>query len=1812
MRKIMKIKKRIVWIILAMILANSCILPAAAQTGVVKEPVWGQSFSAGSLSAGWVVNSKVSSYGIENGALKLSGVQNGGRLTIADTSGVFKLEVGETYNVSYKLKGDGTNRPSYLAGICGNRGRGWLCVNNEAADIASNYVIEWYDTGKGSAKPNLTDDWITVSYDITLNGAVKGRAVTADDPGDIYTKNEYTPVLDQPLEQFAVESFFINFNGTADTVWIDDIKIVKYREAVEPSLTGLSIGGTMMEGSTVNASVQVNDPDRVLDGVAYQWELSGNGQDWRILSGEQEIALTSEQVGNYLRLGVSLQYAGGAGDFIYTDPVQILARQELPSVQGVTVTGDSLLTAAYTYVRPQDGAPEGESLFQWEVSEDGETGWERIPDASGITYAPSPLYAGRFIRVRVIPVDENGVHGHEAASEAIRLPDEIRLYVSADAAANGNGSITAPYATFEQARDAVRQIKAEQPDSPITVYLRGGEYFRDSSFALTAQDSGSIDAPITYQAYPGEQVLITGGVRVSEDNIQKVTDTAVAARVLDPVARETLMQIDLSNYYDVIPEIGEYDYLNTDKHSDGDFANQVQIYVNGSALKKSRWPNDSELVIASSDGKMGGPTTFGYHDSSDRAKLWNEAAFDDLRMEGHPARHWCYATHSVTNFDAAAKTMTTKGAVGYPFATKYGGADEMTFYFFNLLEEIDLPGESYIDRDKKIAYFYPFGEVEEVIAPVTAEPLLSASGVSNVSFLNLDFAYVRSSVFSLNNVQNVVIDGCNMSHFVGQNILKGDNNVIRNCCLYDGGMGGVRVEGGDSNAFTGGGNLIENNRFRALDTLKMNYSPAIALYGYHQIVRGNDISESNHMMIYPNNGNDHLIEFNEIHDGCLWTGDMAAIYWGRNPQYLGIEIGNNYFHDIGSEACDGWVQSVFWDDGQIGPYLHDNIFYRATLTADRGGKNTFALKTYGGVYARVENNIFVDVPYAAQFQNRGTESNDGKQRNWWLQMHSKAKNDSYGWWGKLVNSGYETTYPEHYAGTIWDEYVNGEKKLSSAFYEANLKNLDPNDANDWSKLLEYAQIYAPALSNLFQNNVAIQTQERNAAIYQSSNANAVEENTYWAANDRLPSGNSHFVEYGRDFTLTGEGLAAVRAKAPDFRNIDASAIGLKPYGDNGKLPGGAAPEVQNALIFTESDSASLVSALPTSSAMAYADDGSNPIVIAPTAQTATTYAGDLSSFALARYDYTDADGDEEGTSEIEWFLSDQADGPFGKIAEKGGPFLAIESGWKGKYLRYEVKPIDRTGMAGEKAVSETIQIGSLSSASKRLEEAVSGAEALYAEVAPGAGFGQSPEAEREAFRAAIDAAKAADAESEEASYQALSALLDATGRFRKSVSRTVIPADNMVIEIHAFMEDINIELPQNVAGAQIILPTGQALHEMRFSGYLSVDGTSRRTTLWISEGTVVENGTRYSDNGIQVSSYGIRTSENGAGSSGNNTQAIESTTGKINIPFYPATSAASVAVNSVSELAAYPFGGAAFSQPVRLEVEQVGAKMVGYVEGGKAVTTLGSVSSDTSEAASGKLGSKAVIRYRTGNNLVLWAARLPELLLWSEETKTPPPYITPPPYTNGGSGSNSGPSGGNNSVTAGAGNPVGVVTPSAKQQESALFSDIIGHWAKADIEEMANRGVVSGVGGGLFEPDRAVTRAEFATMIAKALDLLDKTTAGFEDVPENAWYYSSVNAAANAGLVAGYDGWFRPDDLITREEMAVVIAKASASLGNDAGSGGINRFADRNEISGWAYEFVDQAATAGLISGMTADTFAPLENTTRAQAVAVIWRLIKP
>ena len=155
---------------------------------------------------------------------------------------------------------------------------------------------------------------------------------------------------------------------------------------------------------------------------------------------------------------------------------------------------------------------------------------------------------------------------------------------------------------------------------------------------------------------------------------------------------------------------------------------------------------------------------------------------------------------------------------------------------------------------------------------------------------------------------------------------------------------------------------------------------------------------------------------------------------------------------------------------------------------------------------------------------------------------------------------------------------------------------------------------------------------------------------------------------------------------------------------------------------------------------------------------------------------------------------------------------------------------------------------------------------------------------------------------------------------------------------------------------------------------------------------------------------------------------------------------------------------------------------------------------------------------------------------------------------------------------------------------------------------MTNRGVVSGVTETTFEPDREITRAEFAALVARALKL-SGGDATFSDVHADDWFAASVTACASAGLMEGYQGAFRPDDTITRQEMAVVIVKAYERSGKAAREGTLS-FTDNSQISDWAVPYVTKAVGIGLIAGMGNNTFAPEASATRAQTVTLIQKLM--
>lgn len=180
-----------------------------------------------------------------------------------------------------------------------------------------------------------------------------------------------------------------------------------------------------------------------------------------------------------------------------------------------------------------------------------------------------------------------------------------------------------------------------------------------------------------------------------------------------------------------------------------------------------------------------------------------------------------------------------------------------------------------------------------------------------------------------------------------------------------------------------------------------------------------------------------------------------------------------------------------------------------------------------------------------------------------------------------------------------------------------------------------------------------------------------------------------------------------------------------------------------------------------------------------------------------------------------------------------------------------------------------------------------------------------------------------------------------------------------------------------------------------------------------------------------------------------------------------------------------------------------------------------------------------------------------------------------------------------------------VIAMTAEKEESAVhFTDIQGHWAEKSILKMAERGAVNGYTDGRFMPDRQITRAEFAVILIQALDFTDKEGKTFNDTV-NHWAKQAVSTAYAYGIVHGYDdNTFAPDDLITREQMTMMIMNAMQLEGIPS----VRTFVDQSKISKWAREAVAIAAESGIITGYPDNTMRPLVHATRAEAVSIILR----
>ena len=514
---------------------------------------------------------------------------------------------------------------------------------------------------------------------------------------------------------------------------------------------------------------------------------------------------------------------------------------------------------------------------------------------------------------------------------------------SGQIAAPNAGRTDGPFATLERVRERIRQLKAHGPlpSGGVTVEILGGVYELKQPLQLTAQDSGTADAPIVYRARDGRAVRLLGGRVVT--GWKTVSEKAVLQR-LDPAARGQVVQADLQ-------ALGITDF----GQMGGGFGQQggpgLELFFDDQPMTLARWPNDGFLKITEVRGKtpVNVRGTKGCKEGifvyeGDRPKRWSSEK--DAWVLGYWFWDWAEQRHKIESIDAEQRIIT----VAEPYHG-YGYRKGQWFYGFNILAELDTPGEWYLDRQTGILYFWPPASIASGRAVVSVLPtLLTMKDTSHVTFDGFTFEAARGTAVTISGGEQTRIVNCTLRN-LGSWAVKvsgGTAHSVAGCDIYATGDGGISLAGGDRNTLTPARHNAENNHIHHWSRWNRMYRPAIMISGVGQHAAHNLIEHSPHTAI-GFGGNDHIIEFNEIHHVCTESNDAGAIYAGRNWTMRGTVIRFNYLHHINGFEGRGCV-GVYLDDMYCGTTISGNVFYEVTRAAFIGG----------GRDNVIENNIFVD------------------------------------------------------------------------------------------------------------------------------------------------------------------------------------------------------------------------------------------------------------------------------------------------------------------------------------------------------------------------------------------------------------------------------------------------------------------------------------------------------------------------------------------------------------------------------------------------------------------------------------------------------------------------------------------------------------------------------------------------------------------------------------------------------------------------------------------------------------------------------------
>ena len=536
------------------------------------------------------------------------------------------------------------------------------------------------------------------------------------------------------------------------------------------------------------------------------------------------------------------------------------------------------------------------------------------------------------------------------AQLASQTYQKVEIHVSKTGNDINTGKIAgSAFATIQRARYTANGMKAVlSPNVPIDIVIHGGEYKFDSTLLLHG-DKGSENGRITYRAAQGENVVFTGGHTLNTSEFTPVTNTEILSR-LPKNSVGKVVQLDLSTQgiagiQHLVPPESPASIMN------------LAFYLNGKEQSVSQWPNGegnyslSENIINRGEISTN-PNAYGgggiFEADCPNVLHWGNIVSGKSYIGGFLGSRYHYDNVLIDDVDGAQKTISLYSGTRYRLSSS-----SSKWKVFHLLEELDSPGEWYVDADTMMLYYYPPHDLSEAKLEMALlrTPIISLKNAAYIDFKGITFTQSRSAAISGETDGNyntdtffnhdITIEGCTFKN-IGTGIdmrtgmydvipkysMEGGYNIIirDNDFYYIGGRG-ISFLGGNYRTLQSDNSLISNNYFyrcgqknRALYAIDLD-----SLVGTRV---ENNLIHNLPRTALGYTGNDISIKYNEMYNTLREISDGGIIYSGKSFVKRGNEIAYNYLHDSASLDLDNNQASntaIYFDDALSGQYAHHNI-----------------------------------------------------------------------------------------------------------------------------------------------------------------------------------------------------------------------------------------------------------------------------------------------------------------------------------------------------------------------------------------------------------------------------------------------------------------------------------------------------------------------------------------------------------------------------------------------------------------------------------------------------------------------------------------------------------------------------------------------------------------------------------------------------------------------------------------------------------------------------------------------------------------------